>query len=176
MLSTPNETKVLLALFKNPYEAENAYNELLNKGYKQEDITLIMSNKTHETHFTENYKVKNKVVTKSFQGISAGGAIGGAAGVIAAALVTIGATAVPGLGITIVGSLATIFAGIGAGVATGSLVGALIGAGISDEDANKYEQGIKEGAIIIGIIPPTTQEYEELKNSWAQSHLSSNIK
>ncbi|AIL12808.1 hypothetical protein IM40_03590 [Candidatus Paracaedimonas acanthamoebae] len=176
MLSTPNETKFLLALFKNPYEAESAYNELLNKGYKQEDITLIMSNNTHETHFTKNHNIENKVVAKSFQQISAGGAIGGAVGVIAAALITIGATAVPGLGITIVGSLAAIFAGIGAGAATGSLVGALIGTGISNEDANKYEQGIKEGGIVIGITPPTTQEYEELKNSWAQSHALSNIK
>ncbi|OJX03723.1 MAG: hypothetical protein BGO76_00155 [Caedibacter sp. 38-128] len=166
---TSNETKFLPILFRNPAEAENAYNELLNKGYKKEDITLIMSDDTHKNHFTYEESVENNLPGKTLEGMSVGGAVGGTIGAVAAAIAAAGTTLViPGLGIAIAGSLAAAFAGAGAGAATGGLVGALIGAGVPDEEAAKYEQDIKEGGIVIGVTPSTFQEYEELTNKWSR--------
>ncbi len=150
--ATQLETKFSPRVFTNPYEAENAYKELLNKGYKKEDITLIMSEETHKNHFINEKNVETNVPTKTIQGMGIGGAVGGTLGAIAAALAGVGTTLIiPGLNIAIAGSLAAAFAGAGAGAATGGLVGALIGAGVPDEDAKKYEQAIKDGGIIIGV-------------------------
>lgn len=160
--SSSTESKFLPRLFKNPAEAENVYNNLLNKGYQKEDITLIMSEDTHKNYFTQEENVENAFPTKALEGMGVGGAVGGTIGAIAAAIAAAGTTVIiPGLGVAIAGSLAAAFAGAGAGAATGGLVGALIGAGVSDEDAKKYEQDIKEGSIFIGVTPLSSHQDED---------------
>ena len=42
---------LLTSLFKNPKTVEQIYDDLLAQGYKQEDITLLMSEDTRNAHF-----------------------------------------------------------------------------------------------------------------------------
>jgi hypothetical protein len=44
-------------------------------------------------------------------------------------------------------------AGAGAGGAAGGLIGALIGRGIPEERAKRYETGLREGGIVMGVTP-----------------------
>jgi len=161
----------LTALLKNPTNAENIYNELLRKGYKKEDITLIMSSETQKKYFSDEETISNKASNKTLEGMGIGGAIGGTVGAIAAVFAAAGtALVIPGLGIIAVGSLAASLAGAGAGAAAGGLIGALIGAGIPVADVKKYEKGIKEGGVIIGVTPLTPQDYSLLKDEWDTSY------
>jgi len=157
----------LTALFKNPRNAENIYNDLLRKGYKKEDITLMMSEETQKKYFSNEASAENTVGSKALEGMGVGGVVGGAVGAIAAAIAAVGTTlAIPGLGIVIAGSLAASFAGAGAGAAAGGILGALVGAGIPEIDAKKYEKGIKEGGVVIGVTPLTSNDYTVLKEEW----------
>jgi hypothetical protein len=162
-----NSASFLSALFKNPRTAENIYNDLLKKGYKAEDITLMMSDETQKEYFPNMPSAANAMGGKALEGMGIGGAVGGTVGAIAAALAAAGTTlAIPGLGIVVAGSLAASFAGAGAGAAAGGLMGALIGAGIPEADGKKYEKGIKEGGIVIGVTPSTANDYQLLKEHW----------
>lgn len=166
-----NSASFLTALFKNPHNAENIYNELLRKGYKKEDITLIMSAETQQKYFSKEASSENVVGNKALEGMGVGGAVGSAVGAIAAAIAAAGTTlALPGLGIVVAGSLAAGFAGAGAGAAAGGILGALVGAGIPDVEAKKYEKGIKEGGVVIGVTPLTSEGYTHLKDEWDKHH------
>lgn len=162
-----NSVSLLTALFKNPQNAENVYNDLLRKGYKKEDITLMMSDEVQKKYFSHESTSDNVMGTKALQGMGVGGAVGGTVGAIAAALATIGTSLViPGLGIVVAGAFAASLAGAGAGAAAGGILGALVGAGIPEAEVKNYEKGIKEGGVVIGVTPLTSDHYTLLKEEW----------
>ena len=162
-----NSASLLTALFKNPQNAENIYNDLLRRGYKKEDITLMMSDDIQRKYFSNDAISENAMGSKTLEGMGVGGAVGGTVGAIAAALAAVGTSLViPGLGIVIAGSLAASLAGAGAGAAAGGIFGALVGAGIPEPDVQNYEKGIKEGGVVIGVTPLTSTDYTALKEEW----------
>ncbi len=162
-----NSASLLTALFKNPQNAENIYNDLLRRGYKKEDITLMMSDDVQKKYFSNDAISESSMGSKALEGMGVGGAVGGTVGAIAAALAAVGTSLViPGLGIVIAGSLAASLAGAGAGAAAGGLLGALVGAGIPEADVKNYEKGIKEGGVVIGVTPLTSADYSSLKEEW----------
>lgn len=164
---TQNSASFLTALFKDPRDAERAYNALLNKGYKKEDITLMMSEDVQKKYFSNEENVENVSNSKTLEGMGVGGAVGGTVGAIAAALAAAGTSLViPGLGIVVAGALAASFAGAGAGAAAGGILGALVGAGLPEEESKKYEKGIKEGGVVIGITPLSSKDYSDFKEEW----------
>ncbi|RZK36619.1 MAG: hypothetical protein EOO57_06870, partial [Hymenobacter sp.] len=96
---------------------------------------------------------------KAMEGAGVGSAIGGTAGAIIGAIAAIGTSvALPGLGLIIAGPLAAALAGAGAGGLTGGLVGALVGSGIPEEHAAEYEEGIKNGGIVMGVKPRNAED------------------
>ena len=78
-----------------------------------------------------------------------------------AGVAAVGTTLVlPGVGLVVAGPLAAALAGAGAGGITGGLIGALIGAGIPEERVKHYEEGIKNGGILMGVTPRSDEDVE----------------
>ena len=53
-----------------------------------------------------------------------------------------------------------------AGAATGGIVGALIGWGIPEERVKQYDQGIREGGILMAVRPRSDEDATYLEDSW----------
>jgi hypothetical protein len=154
----------LTGLFRDKESAERAYNSLNARGYGQDDINLLMSDDTRKKYFAGS---ETEIGTKAWEDAGKGAAIGGAVGATLAALAAIGTTlALPGLGLLIAGPIAAAIAGAGAGGLTGGLVGALVGYGIPEERAKLYEQGIKDGGIVMGVKPKNAEDADYLENDW----------
>lgn len=137
-------------LFYNRHDAEEAVRLLHELGYRDDEISVIMSDRTRATEFAES------TGSKVGEGTAAGGLIGGTLGGIAAAMTTTiaGTVITGGAALPLVaGPLAAILAGIGAGGIVGGIVGALIGSGIPEHRARELESGVKEGGIVIGVTP-----------------------
>lgn len=164
---------IITALFKNPRAAEDAYQGLINNGYKTEDITFAMSENTKrffDSAHSDNISTPH-VETKAAEGLGIGAAIGGSVGAITAAIAAIGTSLViPGLGMVIAGSLAAGLAGAGAGAATGGLLGALVGYGIPDDQAKMLETGLNNGGVVIGVKTKSEDERKELHRKWSDLH------
>ena len=64
-------------------------------------------------------------------------------------------------------------AGGGAGALTGGLIGALVGHGIPEEHAKHYEQGLKEGGIVMGVNPRTTEDADYFEHEWRNNRAES---
>lgn len=157
--------RMMTALFRDREDAENAYQELLNRGYSRDDISILMSEETRNTYETTDEETE--LGNKAAEGTGVGAAIGGTLGAIIGAIAAIGTSVVlPGLGLIVAGPVVAAFAGAGAGGATGGIVGALIGWGIPEETARGYEEGLREGGIVLGFRPRTAEEAEEVQDVW----------
>jgi len=166
MENSTTDRRLVTGMFNDRTDAERAYETLNSRGYAQNDIHLMMSDKARDTHFG-NTVVKTELGNKALEGAGAGSAIGTTLGAVAGAIAAIGTNLVlPGLGLVIAGPLAAGLAGAGAGAATGGIIGALVGAGIPEERARIYEDGVKKGNIVLGVHARNDEDAEYFANEW----------
>jgi uncharacterized protein YjbJ (UPF0337 family) len=152
--------------FADRSSAERAYNSAIERGYSRDDINLMMSDDARKRHF-EDSPVETELGSKALEGAGTGGAIGGVAGALVGAIAAIGTNVIfPGLGLIVAGPLLGALTGAGAGSLTGGLVGALIGAGIPEEEAKAYESDVRDGRIVMGVNPRTSDDAEYFNREW----------
>jgi hypothetical protein len=162
--------KMVTGLFNDRASAERAYESLHARGYGRDDVNLVMSDDTRKTHFSTTQGAKTELGSKAAEGAGVGGAIGGTVGAILAAIAAVGTTiAIPGLGLVIAGPLAAAIAGAGAGGAAGGLVGALVGWGIPEERVQRYEAGIKNGGILMGVRSRSDDDATFFAEDWKKN-------
>jgi hypothetical protein len=156
---------MVTGLFRDRESAERAYGSVTSRGYKQDDVNLLMSDETRKKHFVDG--AETELGNKALEGAGTGAAIGGTIGATLAAIAAIGTTlALPGLGLLVAGPIAAALAGAGAGGATGGLIGALVGAGIPEERVKHYEEGIRNGGIMMGVTPRSDDDAEYFEREW----------
>jgi hypothetical protein len=169
-MTTTTQGKMVTGLFNDRESAERAYQTVSSRGYGKDDVNLVMSDDTRKTHFTTVGGAETELGTKAAEGAGIGGAVGGTLGAIVAAVAAVGTSiAIPGLGVVIAGPLAAAIAGAGAGGAAGGLVGALIGWGIPEERVKRYESGIKEGGILMGVRARSDEDAAYLQEEWTRN-------
>src|SRR5689334_4429068 len=163
--SATGHSRMVTGLFRDRDSAERAYNSVTTRGYSDKDVNLLMSDETREKHFVDDRETE--LGNKALKGAGTGAAVGGAVGATLAAIAAIGTTlALPGLGLLVAGPIAAALAGAGAGGATGGLIGGLIGAGIPEERVKDYEEGIKNGGIMMGVTPRTSEDAAYFEEDW----------
>ena len=162
-----SQNQVLTGMFNDRDSAERAYSSVKSRGYTDDDVNVLMSDKTRDTWFSDDDDNDTELGSKALEGAGAGSAIGGTLGAIIAGIAAIGTNVVlPGLGLVVAGPLAAALAGAGAGGLTGGLVGALIGSGIPEDRAKLYDEGIRNGGIVMGVNPRTPEDAEYFENEW----------
>lgn len=162
--SNTNEGRMLTGMFSDRESTESAYQTLHDRGYTTDDINLMMSEETRNKHFS---KGETEIGTKAMEGAGAGSAIGGIVGAAVGIIAAIGTSLViPGLGLVIAGPLAAGLAGAGAGGVTGGLIGALVGSGMDEERARLYEDGVKDGKIVMGVKPRNEEDAKYFQSEW----------
>ena len=161
------DSTLMTGLFPDRASAERGYNVLSERGYSHDDVNVAMSDGTRKKHFTAA-GTKTELGNKAAEGAVVGGAIGGTIGAIAAAVAAVGTSmmVLPGLGLVVAGPLAAAIAGTGAGAATGGLVGALVGWSIPEERIKTYEEGLKNGGILMGVKPRNAADAEYFHSTW----------
>lgn len=167
-------SRLVTGLFRDRESAERAYRSVSDRGYDAQDVNLVMSDDTRQRHFSGD-TVQTELGNKAAEGAGIGSAIGGTLGAIAAAVAAVGTSvALPGLGLVIAGPIAAALAGAGAGGVTGGLVGALIGWGIPEERVTEYEEGIKNGGILMGVQPRSEEDALHFEQEWNR-HSGENV-
>jgi hypothetical protein len=145
---------MVVAIFRDRNAAEQAFDYLYHLGYSDREINVLMSDKTRAAFYPKSEEAKHTAHTKAEEGMGIDGAIGTALGASLAAIAAIGTTiAIPGLGLLVAGPVAAALAGAGAGAVTGGLIGALVGAGFTEQDATAYEDALRNGGVVIGVVP-----------------------
>ena len=156
----------MTGLFPDRDSAEKGYQALSERGYSKDDINVVMSDETKKRHFT-TAGTETELGNKAAEGAGVGGAIGGTVGAIAAAVAAVGTSiAIPGIGLVLAGPIAAALAGAGAGAATGGIVGALVGWNMPEERVKEYDEGIRNGGILMGVRPRSDDDAAHLSTEW----------
>lgn len=157
----------MTGMFRDRDRAERAYSSLRARGYSDDEINVMMSDKTRDSWFGRDNPGESELGNKALEGTGAGAAIGGTLGAIVGGIAAVGTSlVVPGLGLVVAGPIAAALAGAGAGGALGGLTGALIGWGIPEERAKAYETGIAEGGAVLGVSPREDADADYFENEW----------
>jgi hypothetical protein len=165
--ATAVEPQALTALFKNKDDADSAYEWLLKNGHNSSDIHLLMSKETRQKcHYAEAVELET-TDKETILGLEAGVAVGGGLGAALGITAAIGAAVIiPGMGLVVAGPLAALLAG--AGGLVGGALGALYGSSIPEEEAQKLEQKIREGSILISARPHSEEDVELIESAWRE--------
>jgi heat induced stress protein YflT len=148
----------VFGIYSSGDHAERAVDTLLNAGFTNQDISVLLPDTRSTRDFAHTKETKAPEGTAT--GVTAGGVIGGALGV----LVGVGALAIPGLGPFIAaGPIMAGLAGLGVGGAVGGLVGALVGLGIPEYEAKRYEGRVKNGGTLLSVHCDTSGQIERAK-------------
>ena len=139
-------------------QAEHAVDALMQAGFESGDISVLLPD-TRSTREFAHHK-DTKAPEGATTGVTAGGIIGGALGVLAG----IGTLAIPGIGPLIAaGPIVAGLAGLGAGGAVGGIVGALVGLGIPEYEAKRYEGRVRDGGVLLSVHCETAGEVQRAK-------------
>lgn len=169
--NTDMQRPLMTSSFRDRESAERAYDAITARGYKSDEIHVLMSNDTRKKLFVTD-GVKTDMGNKALQGAGVGGAVGGAVGATLVGILAAAATlTLPGIGLLIAGPLAGALAGGAAGAAAGGLVGMLVGAGIPEDRAKVYETDLKEGGIVIGVKPRHDDDARYFETEWRGQHI-----
>jgi hypothetical protein len=144
--------------------ATRLYEWLQHRGYATSDINILMSEQSRAAFRDKGTEGKIKTGDKSVEGVAAGGAIGTAVAATISAILAIGTSvAVPGLGLIVAGPLLAGLAAGGAGAVAGGIVGGLVGLGIPESNAKAYEEALKKGGVVFGVIPRSNEDADGIK-------------
>jgi len=136
----------VLGIYSDYAGVENAVDVFKEAGFRNADISVLFPEKAGSKHFARDKG------TRAPEGAAAGAGTGAVLGGALGWLVSIGALAIPGLGLVVAaGPIMGALAGVGAGGAVGGIAGALIGMGIPEHAAKRYEVRVKEGAILLSV-------------------------
>jgi len=142
----------------NISKAERIVDRLKVAGFSNNDISVIMADKTGTRDFAHEHKTK--APEGAATGASTGAVLGGALGWLAG----IGTLAIPGVGPLIAaGPIMAALSGAAVGGSVGGLTGALIGMGIPEFEAKRYEGKVKGGSALISVHSENSQETDRAK-------------
>lgn len=133
------------ATFKTYNAAQHALLSLEANGFTEEQLSVLVADKSSGKSF--NIEEASKVP----EGAAIGGIAGGVLGAIAAGLTAVGSVVAPGIGLLVAGPVVAALAGGAAGASAGGLIGALIGLGIPEHEAKRYENELKDGAVLVAV-------------------------
>jgi hypothetical protein len=142
---------LISAVFDNHSEAEAAASELRQAGVPDSALSVIARRQEDSGDYGD---AETHEVGEKGEGALKGGIVGAGAG----ALLGIAALAIPGVGpLAAAGAIASsaipeaAAIGAGAGALAGGLTGLLTKHGVSDDDAQYYEERINSGGVFLSV-------------------------
>lgn len=140
--------ETVVALFESQADAEQAIRDLKDAGFPKGAIGVVLrdpASLSGPAHPSDVSPLPGETATA---GVVGGGILGGVVGLLAG----VGALALPGVGPVIAGGvLVSSLTGAGLGAAAGGVLGALIGLGVPDSAARYFEEGVRQGSVLVTV-------------------------
>jgi len=173
MTASTAPTPLVTALFMNPRAAERAYRAVIDLGYTDDEVNVLLAEETRTKHFAHSRAQSGDLASKARDSSKTdvadelGGPTGGTVATIAPAIAALGtALLVPGLGLLAAGPVAIALTAAGAVGVAGGLVGALTDWGVPKTRLRRYEDGIREGGVVLAVHAHSQEHAEDLKRRW----------
>ena len=136
------------ALFESQADAEEAIQDLKDAGFPKQSIGVVLRDPAYRHGSPHQAHVSQLPVEPAAAACVGGGILGGVVGLVAG----VGALALPGMGPVIAGGMLTAWlAGDDRGAAARGVLGTLIGLGIPDRTAPYFEDGVRQGSVLVVV-------------------------
>src|SRR3954464_11520013 len=156
--------KSVFCLAHDEAQACNIVGELQNAGFSNNDISVLLPDKSSTKEFA--HEKGTKAPEGAITGAGTGAVLGGALGW----LVGIGALSIPGVGpFVAAGPIMAALSGAAVGGTAGGVVGALVGMGIPEYEAKRYEGRLREGSILISVHSEDRDRTKRAKEIFEQA-------
>jgi len=137
----PNmSARIVIGVFGEAGAAQAAMHDLIAAGYAQDHVSLVMQQPGAAPEVGAG---STKADQGMVAGVSAGAVLGGLAG--------LAALAIPGVGAILAAGPIAAALGALSGAALGGLVGSFTGLGIPTEQAQQYEQAVRDGGVVVAV-------------------------
>jgi len=164
---------LVTGVFYDRETTENAYRDLIDHGYTEQEINVLMSEETRDKYYKNS---DSEIGSKALEGTGVGAMVGGTLGAIVGGIAAVGSNLIiPGVGLVIAGPIVAALAGAGAGSLAGGLTGALIGWGIPEERVAHYEKGIREGGTVLGVTPRSEEDAAYIESEWRTKYNAEHV-
>jgi hypothetical protein len=164
-MAAKHNQRMLTAIFRDRASTERAFDWLMDRGYGPEEINILMSERTRRGYHDHGTDGQIKSSTHAAEGMAEGGVLGTAIGATVGAILALGTSIViPGMGLVVAGPLVAAIAGGGAGAVAGGAVGGLVGLGIPESNAKAYEEALKNGGVVFGVVPHSSEDAKAIRN------------
>lgn len=168
-MAAKHNQRMLTAIFRDRRSTERTFSWLLDRGYVPDEINLLMSEHTRKGYHNHGTEGQIKSGTHASEGVAEGGAIGTAIGATVGAILAIGTSiAIPGLGLIVAGPIIAAFAGGGAGAVAGGAIGGLVGLGFPEANAKAYEEALKKGGVVFGVVPHSEEDAKAIRKCFEE--------
>lgn len=149
-------TKTIAGFFRTRTEGETAYNQLIANGFARDQVSFVAGDtRGHQTPAIGPIEGTG-AESEMPQDVAMGSAIGLTAGLIL--------LVIPGIGpFLAIGPLAAAMGGIAAGAGVGGIVGLLRDHGVTEEEAEFYEDGVRRGGSLITVRGATEEEEKKAR-------------
>lgn len=149
-------TKTIAGFFRTRIEGETAYNQLIANGFDRDQVSFVAGDTRGHQSPAIGPIEGTGAESEMPQDIAMGSAIGLTAGLIL--------LVIPGIGpFLAVGPLAAAMGGIAAGAGVGGIVGLLRDHGVTQEEAEFYEDGVRRGGSLITVRGATEEEEKKAR-------------
>ena len=169
------QTHLVTGLFRDRERAERAWRVALDLGYESADMNLMLAEETRKQMFGEyaaaglSAKAAEAAEEPAKGAKELGGPTGGAVGTLAPVLAAVGTLLlIPG-GIVAAGPAAIALTAAGAVGVAGGVIAALTDWGIPKGRLELYENGIRDGGVLMGVKAKSPDKAEQLANLWRES-------
>ena len=152
-----HEYEQISGLFSSYTDFANLIEALNMRGYREEDLSVLMSENTHHQYFAPHEN------TKAPEGATVGTLSGGILGALIGGLTLVGNIILPGSGLLVAGPLVGALSAGAVGAAAGGLIGALVGAGIPEHEAKFFEDALNERGRILVVAHIPKEKINEVK-------------
>jgi hypothetical protein len=145
---TSAQRETVAALFQSQADAEQAIQDLKYAGFPKESIGVVLRDPAYARRPAGSADTAPLAGETPSGGAVGAGILGGVVGLLAG----VGALALPGVGPVIAGGgLVPSLTGAGLGATAGGVLGALIGLGIPDAAARYFEEGVRQGSVLVTV-------------------------
>jgi hypothetical protein len=140
---------VIAGIYHSRSAIDSTIERLIETGISRDRISVVISSSKAASRDAALFSTpESRAGASGGTGATAGAVVGAAAGFIAG----LGLFAVPGIGpLLAIGLIAAALSGVAAGFTAGGLVGSLVGLGVAPEEANSYDEALRQNAILLAV-------------------------
>ncbi len=167
--------KVALCLVDREEKVDAIVDELKKIGFSKKEISVLHADSKDKEKSTEKTQELNQrhhqEVNLTQAGAVSGASVGAITGSALGLLAGLGVMTIPGIGPFIAAgpvmtALSALLSGTAVGSGVGLIAGALVGMGIHQPHAEKYEEFIKSGRILIAVEADTEKMLKQALNAY----------